>query len=139
LSGSQTRGTGEQRDSNPVARPDDFMNMPKPDKDTREGIHAWYRIDNHVFRHEIPSDFLSQHLIPESKAIKAFIATPEIAEDLRLWDQEDIYRLGIQQVLAELNSEQLKNLPVDDWIQLPTPSSVRSLIEGFNEISEDED
>ena len=53
FSGSETRGFGEQRDSNPVARPDDFMNMPKPDKETREGIQGWYRLDNHVYHHEI--------------------------------------------------------------------------------------
>lgn len=138
LSGSQTQGTGEQRDSNPVARPDDFMNMPKPDKNTGEGIHSWYRVDNHVYRHEIPSSFLSQHLLPESKGVEAFVGVPEIADDLRLWDEEDVYRLGIQQVLAELDSEQIKNLPVDDWIELPASQNILSLTEGLGEMSEDE-
>jgi type IV secretory pathway TraG/TraD family ATPase VirD4 len=137
LSGSQTQGTGEQRDSNPVARPDDFMNMPKPDESTREGIHGWYRVDNHVYRHEIPSSFLSQHLLPKSRGVEAFIGVPEIADDLRLWDEEDIYRLGIQQVLAELDSEQLKDLPVDDWINLSTPSTT-ALIKDLNETFDDD-
>ena len=138
LSGSQTQGTGEQRDSNSVARPDDFMNMPKPDENTGEGIHGWYRVDNHVYRHEISSSFLSQHLLPKSRGVEAFVGVPEIADDLRLWDEEDVYRLGIQQVLAELDSEQLKNLPVDDWIELPASPNILSLAEGLDEISEDE-
>ena len=114
------------------------MNMPKPDKNSGEGIHGWYRIDNHVYRHELPSTFLSQHLMPESRGVEAFVGVPEIADDLRLWDEEDVYRLGIQQVLAELDSEQLKNLPVDDWIELPASPNILSLAEGLDEISEDE-
>lgn len=137
LSGSQTQGTGEQRDSNPVARPDDFMNMPKPDEEAKEGIHGWYRVDNHVYRHKISSSFLSRSLTPKSKLVEAFVEVPEIADDLRLWDEEDIYRLGIQQVLAELDSEQLKNLPVDDWVSLPAPSTAMLLDEGFNDNSDD--
>ena len=76
--------------------------------------------------------------MPESRGVEAFVGVPEIADDLRLWDEEDVYRLGIQQVLAELDSEQLKNLPVDDWIELPASPNILSLAEGLDEISEDE-
>ena len=138
FSGSTTDGWGEQRDSNPVARPDDFMNMPKPDKDTRQGINGWYRVDNNVYHHEIPSSFLSQYLMSESKGVQRLIEVPQFAEDLRLWDERDVYRLGIHQILTELDSEQLKNLPVEDWIDLPAPRDVLSL-PGDLDDSSDED
>jgi hypothetical protein len=138
FSGSTTDGWGEQRDSNSVARPDDFMNMPKPDKDTRQGINGWYRVDNHVYHHEIPSSFLSQYLMSESKGVQRLIEVPQFAEDLRLWDERDVYRLGIHQILTELDSEQLKNLPVEDWIDLPAPRDVLSL-PGDLDDSSDED
>ena len=137
FSGSTTYGFAEQRDFNPVARPDDFMNMPKPDQATGEGIHGWYRVDNHVYQHEISSSFLNQYLMSESQGLQRLIEVPQLAEDLRLWDDEDVYRLGIHQILAELDSEQLKNLPVEDWIELPAPHTDISVTDDSDEGSED--
>ena len=133
LSGSQTQGFSEQRDSNPVARAEDFMNMPKPDKDSKQGIQGWYRIDNHVYEHEITSEYLERSLMPESSKVQRFNEVSMCAEELRLWDEDDIYRLGIQQILARLDSQALKDLPVEDWVQLPALPDFASLSSGFTE------
>jgi type IV secretory pathway TraG/TraD family ATPase VirD4 len=136
LSGSQTQGFGEQRDSNPVARAEDFMNMPKPDKDSKQGIQGWYRIDNHVYEHEITSEYLERTLMPESSNVKRFNEVSMCAEELRLWDEDDIYRLGIHQILARLDNQSLKDLPVEEWVQLPALPDFASLSSSLIESSD---
>jgi type IV secretory pathway TraG/TraD family ATPase VirD4 len=140
FSGSQTQGFSEQRDSNPVARAEDFMNMPKPDKDSRHGIQGWYRIDNHVYQHEITSEYLNESLMPESSGIQRFKEVPMSVEELRLWDEDDIYRLGMHHILARLDYDSLKDLPVEEWIEIPAlpefPSFSSHLIESSDDQSD---
>ena len=138
FSGSQTQGFSEQRDSNPVARAEDFMNMPKPDKESRQGIQGWYRIDNHVYQHEITSEYLNESLISESAGIQRFNEVNNLAEELRLWDEDDIYRLGMHHILARLDYQTLKDLPVEDWIQLPALPEFSSFSSDWTDISDDQ-
>lgn len=135
-SSSQSTSTGQQRDSDPIARVEDFMNMPKPDKKSATGVHGWFRVDNHVYQHEVSSAFLSKHLKSEDTLTSKFEAAPEEAEDLRLWDEEDIERLGIGEILSQFDSKTLETLPVEEWVCFNVSEELPSFsaeLENFDE------
>lgn len=120
LSGStsSSESYSQQRDHDPVVRPEDIMNAPKPDKNAGRGVLGYFRCDQYVFEHEISSVYLTQHMMPESPGVKGFIPVGDDDEDVRLWDEEDIDRLGIGEFLAVFEGKDLKALPFEDWVSL---------------------
>ena len=74
--------------------------------------------------------------MPESSNVKRFNEVSMCAEELRLWDEDDIYRLGIHQILARLDNQSLKDLPVEEWVQLPALPDFASLSSSLIESSD---
>lgn len=128
MSGSRNESYSQQKETDPVVRPEDIMNLPKPDRATGKGVQGFYRVDQYFYSHEVSSAYLSTYMAPQASHIQAYEAAPDIAEELRLWDDEDIYRLGIQQVLAAFQPEQMKTLPIEDWVQLPGSQDISLLL-----------
>jgi type IV secretory pathway TraG/TraD family ATPase VirD4 len=120
VGGSTTRSESwtEQHEQRPVFDPDVIQNAPKPDVRTSTGVLGFYDCDNHVFKNEITSAFLSQNMLPSSQNIPAFVSADNEEEEIRLWDHDDIDRLGINMFLEAFEGKDIRNLPFEEWVRL---------------------
>ncbi|MCC5624462.1 type IV secretory system conjugative DNA transfer family protein [Nostoc sp. CHAB 5715] len=115
---SQNQSFSEQRESDPVVRPEDVMNIPKPDKRAGTGVKGFFRCDQYVFDHEVSSAYLSHNMQQAASSVDGYLPVYEGIEDCRLWDEEDIERLGIGGFMAVFEEKDMKALPIEDWVRL---------------------
>ncbi len=120
VGGSTTRSESwtEQHEQKPAFDPEAIQNAPKPDIRSNTGVLGFYDCDHHIFKSEITSSYLSQNMLPASQHIPDFIEADNEAEEIRLWDQEDIDRLGINKFLEAFEGKDIGVLPFEDWVRL---------------------
>lgn len=133
FSGTHGEGYGQSIRTKKVARVEDFMSMAKPDKDELEGVKGWFIVDDKVYRHEISSQYLSQHLPSPDPLTEAYVEAPRHAETLHPWDEEDIQRLGLYPLLSQFDEEKLKRLPIAEWVSFASHAPSLPGLEGLAE------
>ncbi len=115
-SSSQSISQNETYETEPAVRPEDIMNIEKPDKATRRGIDGFYKVGASSYRHYIHSEVITQHGVTDNPLVAGFEAVSDLdeAEELRLWEEEDLDRLGIAAYLHELDENALAAMPISD-------------------------
>ncbi len=106
----------EHYETEPAARIEDIMNIQKPNKETGVGIDGFYKVGEHSYRHYIPSSYLRQYGVVDNPLFPGYeeVADLEEAEELRLWEEEDLERLGIKSWFEGLEEQQLETMPISD-------------------------
>ncbi|WP_161634954.1 type IV secretory system conjugative DNA transfer family protein [Leptolyngbya sp. Heron Island J] len=99
--GRRATTNAEHLDRRFAVPPEHFLNLPKPDKDSNTGIHGVYKVGHMVYPYEVPSNYLSQHLLAEDKTVPAYMPIAQEHETLRRWTQEDMVRLGFDKLFKQ--------------------------------------
>lgn len=132
---SQSISQNETYETEPAVRPEDIMNIEKPDKATRRGIDGFYKVGSHSYRHYIQSEVLTQYGVTDNPLVAGFEEVSDLdeAEELRLWEEEDLDRLGIADYLHGLDENTLAAMPISDMaticLEAVTPEIVGYLEE----------
>ncbi len=103
----QMTSLSEQQDKEYPFPPEYFLNLEKPDKDTRTGVGGVYKVGHFIYQHEITSQFLSKAMRPESAEVAEFIDIPERPK-LPRWNKDDAERLDFVRVLQGVEIERLE-------------------------------
>ena len=114
---STSESYSQQREQIPAFEPEAIQNAPKPDLSAGRGVLGFFRCGQYAYQHEISSAFLSQQMRPAAVDVQGFVAADDEIEGLRLWDHDDIDRLGIGHFLEVFEGKDLKALPFEDWVR----------------------
>lgn len=137
---SVSRSTSEQEsyETEPAVRPEDIMNIAKPNKNTGQGVMGFYKVASHSYFYHMSSEFMTKMGVTDDPLSAGFeaIRDAEDAEELQLWEEADLQRLGINYFLHGLDEAKLKNLPISEMASLCMEAASLEMNTAFKEASE---
>lgn len=140
---STSYSTSEQETyvTEPAVRPEEIMNIPKPNKVTGQGVKGFYKVASSAYPYYMESSFMSQAGVVDDPLSAGFeaIENVEEAEELRLWEEEDLRRLGIFDVVQMATEKQLQHLPISELIEYALKNAPKTIVAEFQEIARDTD
>jgi hypothetical protein len=117
---TNTSGTSESENyvTEPAVMASTFMNLPRPQEYPPRGIQAYYKVGHHCYPFEIDSNTLTQSKALDDPFSPVFepVTNRHSIETLRLWDESDLERLGLQEILDSATSKQLMKFPITDEV-----------------------
>lgn len=106
----------EQVETEPAVSPEDIMNLTKPSKEAGNGVMGFYKVAENSYNYYLTSSLLSKIAVTDDPISVGYAPVQDTgeAEELRLWESDDLERLGIDGFMQNLEASKLKSLPISE-------------------------